>query len=75
MRSHPIYELNHSVNCEAALGKLRKFGHTFDTGRQLQFQRQLLRAFNSAKAGSTEFDLRLIELTAVACHYIAVRLF
>ncbi|EJT69188.1 hypothetical protein GGTG_13297 [Gaeumannomyces tritici R3-111a-1] len=75
IRSHPIYELNHSVICEAALGKIREFGHAFDAGRQLQFRRQLLRAFNAAKVGSPEFDLRLIEMTAVACHSIAVRLF
>ncbi|EJT79390.1 hypothetical protein GGTG_04474 [Gaeumannomyces tritici R3-111a-1] len=75
MRSHPIYELNHSVICEAALGKIREFGRTFDAGRQLQFRRQLLRAFNAAKVGSPEFDLRLVEMTAVACHSIAVRLF
>ena len=75
MRSHPIYEFNHSVICEAALGKIRAFGHTFDTGRQLQFRRQLLHAFNATKVGSPEFDLRLVEMTAVACHSIAVRLF
>ncbi|KAL8372204.1 hypothetical protein RB595_001817 [Gaeumannomyces hyphopodioides] len=75
IRSHPIYKLNHRATCEAALEKIKEFGDTFDAGRQLLFRRQLLRAFNAAKVGSSEFDLRLIEMTAVACHSIAVRLF
>ncbi|KLU90633.1 hypothetical protein MAPG_10485 [Magnaporthiopsis poae ATCC 64411] len=75
MRSHPIYELNHSAVCEAALEKFREFRDTFDTSRQLRFRRQLLRAFNTARVGSPEFDLRLVEMTVVACHSIAVRLF
>ncbi|EJT69124.1 hypothetical protein GGTG_13234 [Gaeumannomyces tritici R3-111a-1] len=75
MRSHPIYELNHSTTCEAALEKIEEFGRTFDAGRQLQFRRQLLHAFNAVEVGSPEFDLRLVEMAAVACHSIAAHLF
>lgn len=75
MRSHPIYKLNHTVACEIAVEKMTEYARTFDACTQLQFRRKLLSAFNAAPVGGPAFDLRLIEMTAVACHSIAAHLF
>ncbi|RFU28610.1 hypothetical protein B7463_g7714, partial [Scytalidium lignicola] len=74
METHPVFQLNHVHLCAGALEKTRNLMSHFDL-EKLHFEEHLLRAFQNASLGSSQFNLRLIEITAVACHEIAAHLF
>ncbi|KAF7552557.1 hypothetical protein G7046_g7384 [Stylonectria norvegica] len=69
---HPIYD--HKSLCPGVLEKTRSFQARFDP-ELLQFDARLLHEYQAARPGSRSFNTRLIEITAVAIHQIAVRLF
>ncbi|KAF4973123.1 hypothetical protein FZEAL_9411 [Fusarium zealandicum] len=79
MGGHPVFELNHTKLCEGFLDKARDFRARFDPC-QLRFDdhaqiNQLLQAFQNTAPGSSDFNLRLIELVVVAVHQIAAYLY
>ncbi|KAI1505917.1 hypothetical protein F5X99DRAFT_175152 [Biscogniauxia marginata] len=71
-KDHPIND--HEALCDGALEKTRKLRVDFNP-LALGFDSRAVQAFQNSAIGSEEFELRLIELTATACHQIAVRLY
>ncbi|KAI0972953.1 hypothetical protein F4678DRAFT_459808 [Xylaria arbuscula] len=70
---HPIHT-KHTELCPGVLERLRKIQDTSDI-TSLQFDSKLVYAYNNTLLGSREFETRLIEMTAVVVHQIAVQLF
>ncbi|KAF7536451.1 hypothetical protein G7054_g4584 [Neopestalotiopsis clavispora] len=71
--SHPINE--HVNLCPGVTDKAKDLLSDFDV-ETLKFDQALLRAFQTAPPSSARaFDMRLLELTAVALHQIGVLLF
>ncbi|KAK1764664.1 hypothetical protein QBC33DRAFT_546773 [Phialemonium atrogriseum] len=71
-RDHPI--LKHTELCEGASAKAKEFLVAFDP-MILRFDATLLQAYQDTSPGSRQFGIRLIEMTAVAIHQIAVALY
>lgn len=69
---HPLSD--HVTLCPGVIDRLNSIKGDFQIG-SLNFNSSLLEAFQSAKEASRNFNLRLLELTAVALHQIAVHLF
>ncbi|KAK7964464.1 hypothetical protein PG988_011438 [Apiospora saccharicola] len=67
---HPIYDV-HEELCPGMMDKARKFRDEFQL-EAFRFDAQLLFEFQAAAPGSRAFNIRLIELVAVALHQIAV---
>ncbi|KAK7934571.1 hypothetical protein PG985_000066 [Apiospora marii] len=67
---HPIYEV-HEELCPGMVDKTRKFRNEFHL-ETLRFDAELLLEFQEAAPGSRAFNIRLIEMVAVALHQIAV---
>ncbi|KAM0350887.1 hypothetical protein HYE67_000893 [Fusarium culmorum] len=74
IEGHPVSELEHTPICEGFLEKSRRM-HAALNPYDLQFDEHILSSFQEATKDSEEYSLRLIELTVVACHQIAVYLF
>ncbi|KAI3341393.1 hypothetical protein F4824DRAFT_496144 [Ustulina deusta] len=70
---HPIHT-KHTELCPGVIERLREIIDTHDIG-SLKFDSTLVDAYNNASPGSRAFETRLIEMTAVAVHQIAVQLF
>ncbi|KAK3332357.1 hypothetical protein B0T19DRAFT_482650 [Cercophora scortea] len=70
--NHPI--LDHKALCPGVMDKLREIRQTMDLG-SLQLEADLVGAYRACSPGSRAFKTRLIEMTAVAVHAIAVHLF
>ncbi|KAK4128645.1 hypothetical protein N657DRAFT_667851 [Parathielavia appendiculata] len=66
---HPLE--NHVTLCPGVVNTARQFRANFSIGT-LKFDTKLLEAFQAAAPDSRAFQLRLIELAAVAVHQIAV---
>ncbi|KAH9893008.1 hypothetical protein F4778DRAFT_304514 [Xylariomycetidae sp. FL2044] len=71
-RNHPIR--NHETMCDGALEKTRDLRAKI-TPLDLRFNANVVQAFQNSSPDSVEFELRLIELAAVACHQVAVHLY
>ncbi|CAJ2500533.1 Uu.00g033860.m01.CDS01 [Anthostomella pinea] len=69
---HPIND--HETLCPGALEKTRELRAGFEP-LTLSFNSCAVQAFQDSEAGSNEFELRLFELVAIACHQIAVQLY
>ncbi|KAK8859076.1 hypothetical protein PGQ11_009810 [Apiospora arundinis] len=67
---HPIFEV-HEELCPGVIEKTQKFYDEFQF-ETLHFDAKLLFEFQAASPGSRAFNVRLIELVAVALHQIAV---
>ncbi|KAK3682229.1 hypothetical protein B0T22DRAFT_413389 [Podospora appendiculata] len=72
-RNHPIYD-HHKELCPGVEDKLREIRQNMDLG-SLQLEADLVGAYRASSPGSRAFKTRLIEMTAVAVHAIAVYLF
>lgn len=70
--AHPI--THHTQLCPGSMDSIKTIKASFRV-ESLTFHSSLLDAFQSARPQSRAFHLRLIELTAVAIHQIAVYLF
>lgn len=70
--AHPI--THHTQLCPGAMDRIKTIKASFRV-ESLKFTPNLLDAFQSAKPPSQAFNLRLIEMTAVSIHQIAVYLF
>ncbi|KAK3297370.1 uncharacterized protein B0H64DRAFT_392019 [Chaetomium fimeti] len=68
-RGHPLE--NHNTLCPGVVDTVKQFRADFNMER-LKFDTKLLEAFQAAAPNSRPFQLRLIELTAVTVHEIAV---
>jgi hypothetical protein len=71
-RGHPLTD--HEELCEGVLIKTQSLRDNIDLDT-LSFESHLLQAYSNAEIGSTEFNLRLLEIVAVSLHQIAVILF
>ncbi|KAK0671544.1 hypothetical protein QBC41DRAFT_54826 [Cercophora samala] len=71
-KGHPLLE--HENLCEGAIEQARLFRETFEPAI-LQFSSKIMQAFQNSEIGSREFKMRLVELTAVAVHNIAVLIY
>ncbi|KAK4173891.1 hypothetical protein QBC36DRAFT_50336 [Triangularia setosa] len=71
-KGHPMLE--HENLCEGAIEQARLFRDTFDPAI-LQFSSKVMQAYQDSGIGSREFKMRLVELTAVAVHNVAVLLY
>ncbi|KAI1076706.1 hypothetical protein F5B20DRAFT_555240 [Whalleya microplaca] len=71
-RGHPINA--HETLCDGALEKTRSLRADLNL-LTLGFDLRAVQAFQNSEIRSDEFELRLIELIATACHQIAVRLY
>ncbi|KAF5685797.1 hypothetical protein FCIRC_3286 [Fusarium circinatum] len=72
-QDHPINHC-HDKLCAGILDKTRQFLKAFSP-KLLQFDSRLLFAYQAASPGSRSFNIRLIEIIAVAVHQVAVILF
>ncbi|KAM6535529.1 hypothetical protein FALCPG4_005085 [Fusarium falciforme] len=72
-KGHPLHSA-HQELCRGMLDKVRQFREEF-APEILSIDSRLLFAYQAAAPGSRAFNIRLIELMAVAVHQIAVMLF
>jgi hypothetical protein len=70
---HPLFKSNHDQLCPGAWEKMEEFHASFDIG-VLSMDERLLHAYSAESVGSRAFQLRLIEMIAVAVHQLAVLL-
>ncbi|KAK5655519.1 hypothetical protein OQA88_5790 [Cercophora sp. LCS_1] len=71
-RDHPLRQ--HTQLCPGALEKAQEYRRSFNPN-VLSFEVKLAQAFQDAELGTSEFNMRLIEMVAVALHRIAVVLY
>ncbi|KAK5662340.1 hypothetical protein OQA88_8249 [Cercophora sp. LCS_1] len=71
--SHPAFLLNHTELCPGVIERVRSARDKLDLAT-LNFAPDLLSAFQRSPVGTQRFELRLMEILAVACHNIAVYL-
>ncbi|KAK4032174.1 hypothetical protein C8A01DRAFT_50975 [Parachaetomium inaequale] len=71
---NPGFALNHTTLCPSMVERFRDLKDRFDP-LTLTFPPGVLSAFQQRHPGTKPFELRLIELLAVACHQIAVHLY
>ncbi|KAG7418060.1 hypothetical protein Forpe1208_v004276 [Fusarium oxysporum f. sp. rapae] len=74
VQDHPVHSIQHTKICPGYVEKAREFRNQFDL-LQLQLNFKTIKAFEDALPGSEQFNLRLIELVAMACHQIGAFLF
>ncbi|PNP78175.1 hypothetical protein FNYG_08492 [Fusarium nygamai] len=74
VKDHPVHSLHHTDICPGYADKAREFRNKFDLS-QLQLDFETIKAFSDTEPGSEKFNLRLIEVVAVACHQIGAYLF
>ncbi|KAG4253671.1 hypothetical protein FPRO06_10584 [Fusarium proliferatum] len=74
VRDHPVHSLQHAEICPGYIDKAREFMKQFDLS-QLQLDLKTIKAFADTVPVSETFNLRLIEIVAVACHQIGAFLF
>ncbi|KAI1258362.1 hypothetical protein F5Y18DRAFT_413908 [Xylariaceae sp. FL1019] len=67
-----IYD--HESLCDGVIEKTKRLRQGLNP-LTLKFNAQAVQAFQDSDVDTTEFEMRLIELTAVACHSIAVHLY
>ncbi|KAI0018851.1 hypothetical protein F4780DRAFT_499312 [Xylariomycetidae sp. FL0641] len=72
LRDHPIGF--HEALCDGPVEKTRQLRANFDL-LSLTFDSRFLQTYQNSEFGSAMFELLLIELTAIACHQIAVGLY
>ncbi|KAI0005225.1 hypothetical protein F4779DRAFT_621142 [Xylariaceae sp. FL0662B] len=70
--NNPIND--HKTLCDGVLEKTRRLRADFNP-LTIGFDPHAVQAFQNSALDSDEFNLRLIELTAVACHQVAVHLY
>ncbi|KAH6842445.1 hypothetical protein B0I37DRAFT_314033 [Chaetomium sp. MPI-CAGE-AT-0009] len=68
---HPLFKSNHDKLCPGAWEKMEEFHASFDID-VLSMDERLLDAYSAESVGSRAFQLRLIEMIAVAVHQVAV---
>ncbi|KAI1326143.1 hypothetical protein F5Y16DRAFT_375890 [Xylariaceae sp. FL0255] len=74
-RLHPDHPINHHNElCGGALQVAQSLRDQLDVNT-LRFEAELLQSYQNSAPGSRRFQLRLLELIAVALHQIAVYLF
>ncbi|KAK4033968.1 hypothetical protein C8A01DRAFT_19160 [Parachaetomium inaequale] len=71
---HPVFANNHDKICPGAWEKMEEFHSSFNVG-VLTMDKRLLHAYSAESVGSRAFQLRLIEMVAVAVHELAVLLY
>ncbi|KAF4950294.1 hypothetical protein FGADI_8277 [Fusarium gaditjirri] len=74
VKDHPVHSLQHTEICPGYVDKAREFRNQFDLS-QLQLNLKTIKAFSDTVPGSEQFNLRLVEIVAVACHQIGAYLF
>ncbi|SCO81409.1 uncharacterized protein FRV6_05622 [Fusarium oxysporum] len=74
VKDHPVYINRHTEICPGYIEKARVFRNQFELS-QLQLSFKTIKAFGDALPGSEQFNLRLMELVAIACHQIGAYLF
>ncbi|KAG8350465.1 hypothetical protein FVEN_g11422 [Fusarium venenatum] len=74
IEGHPVFELEQTRICERFLEKARRMCATLDP-YNMQFDGHLSKSFQDANMGSKEYNIRLVELTLVACHQIVAYFF
>ncbi|RBQ72970.1 hypothetical protein FVER14953_07170 [Fusarium verticillioides] len=74
VKDHPVHSLQHAEICPGFVDKAREFRNQFDLS-QLALDLKTIQAFADTVPGSEVFNLRLIEIVAVACHQIGAFLF
>ncbi|KAF5581999.1 hypothetical protein FPCIR_9857 [Fusarium pseudocircinatum] len=73
VKDHPVHSLHHADICPGYVDKAREFRNQFDLS-QLPLEKTI-QAFADTVPGSEVFNLRLIEIVAVACRQIGAFLF
>ncbi|RFU26480.1 hypothetical protein B7463_g9869, partial [Scytalidium lignicola] len=74
-RNHILHPIQHHKElCPGVVDKTERFLRNFNPNT-LAFDSRLLNAYKNASVGDDIFNIRLLEMTAVAIHQIAVQLF
>ncbi|KAJ4122918.1 hypothetical protein NW768_009908 [Fusarium equiseti] len=74
VEDHPVETIGHAEICPGFIEKAREHRMRFELGR-LNFETKTLQCFQDEPVGSDTFNLRLIELVAIACHQIGAYIY